>query len=175
MRALTTTLHQLRALLIRLFAHGPATIVRSAATGRADWQVARAALRIGFIELTEDAPLPRNLKLGGLREIRIAQAGRAALGVPDPAPIGDRSPVEVIGAGVKLFMGAGAITVTAREEGAPDSRMIARANYHTVDGWPDAIDAVVVYAGEQGVPCEAISENPRGDEWHVTGFAAGAS
>lgn len=157
-------------LLIGLYAHGPRVIVQTTKAARAEWRVARRALRLGCVSLVGDEPLPRYILDGGLRSVLLTAAGRGWLGIPDPAPLGGRDPIDVLKAGVRLFMGVKAFNLTACEDGSAARRMIARAHYHTVDGWPDSLDAIARFATEQGASCECLYEHDGGDGSTLLGF-----
>ena len=136
-------------LLLDLYARGPYALTR------------------GLVELADGEgplePFPWRV----LRRIRLAAAGRAHLGVPAPAPLGDRAPMDVLRDAVARFLG------TEPELTADPTGELLCLTVSTNDDetWEMRMNATVRYASEQGVPCVPIVDNPRGKTFVLVGFA----
>jgi hypothetical protein len=157
----------LHLLLLDLYARGPAPIARTRDHQR-DRRLAQYALSRGFVEIADGEgplePFPWRV----LRQIRLTPAGRVRLGVPAPAALGDRAPMDVLRDAVARFF-----TTEPELTADPTGELLCLTvctNDHP--GWEMRMNAAVRYASEQGVPCLPIVENPRGNTFVLVGFAA---
>lgn len=145
--------------------------VSTGAASRREWRTARRALRLGLAELADDdGQPPRDIVAGGLRLVRLTARGREYLGIPEPALLGGREPLDVLREAVSLLMGEDGFTLTAcPPDWTGPPTMIAFANHHLLDGWDDRLDAVAVVATGQGVACRAVALHD-GRVWVLAGF-----
>ena len=117
------------------------------------------------VVLSDPEPLHRDPSWNYLRMIQLTPVGRARLGLPPPAALGDRLPLAVLNEAIAFFLGRRVQLVSD-----PSGELIAIPKRPCTPALGEApIIASVRLAAEQGVVCEPIFEDPTG-EFVFVGF-----